>query len=64
MQRHVCPLKVKMEFFVKIVKDGESNGIFRTQRNIKMKLFAEKVNSFRPFSIFVKSAILDVLNTF
>ena len=30
----------------------------------KMELFAEKVNGFQPFIIFVKSAILDVLNTF
>ena len=51
-------------FLVKIVKDCESRGIFRTQQNIKMELFAEKVNGFQPFIIFVKSAILDVLNTF
>ena len=53
-----------MQFLVKIVKDCESRGIFRTQQNIKMELFAEKVNGFQPFIIFVKSAILDVLNTF
>ena len=29
----------------------------------KMKLFVEKVNGFQPFVVFVKSAILDVLNT-
>ena len=29
-----------------------------------MELFVEKVNSFQSFIIFVKSAILDVLNTF
>ena len=52
-----------MQFLVKIVKDCESRGIFRTQQNIKMELFAEKVNGFQPFIIFVKSAILDVLNT-
>ena len=30
----------------------------------KMELFAEKVNGFQPFIIFVKNAILDVLNMF
>ena len=59
-------LKSKMQFLVKI--DRESRGIFRTQQNIKMELFAEKVNSFWSFMfiIFVKSAILCskyVLNT-
>ena len=34
------------------------------QQNIKMELFAEKINGFQPFVIFVKSAILDVLNMF
>ena len=29
-----------------------------------MELLVEKVNGFQPFIIFVKSAILDVLNTF
>ena len=29
-----------------------------------MELFAENVNGFPPFLIFVKGAILDVLNTF
>ena len=53
-----------MQFLVNIVKDCESRGTFRTQQNIKMELFAEKVNGFQPFIIFVKSAILDVLNTF
>ena len=53
-----------MQFLVKIVKDCESRGTFRTQQNIKMGLFAEEVNGFEPFIIFVKSAILDVLNTF
>ena len=53
-----------MQFLVKIVKDCESRGIFRTQQNIKMELFAEKVNGFQLFIIFVKIAILDVLNTF
>ena len=48
-----------MQLLVKIVKDCESKGIFRTQQNIKMELFAEKVNSFQPFIIFVKSTILD-----
>ena len=53
-----------MQFLVKIVQDCESRGIFRTQQNIKMELFAEKDNGFQPFIIFVKGAILDVLNTF
>ena len=30
----------------------------------KMELFAEKVNGFQPFTIFVKSAIFDVLKMF
>ena len=42
-----------MQFLMKIVKDCES----------KMEIFAEKVNGFKPFIIFVKSAILDALNT-
>ena len=54
----------KMPFLVKIVKDCISKGIFRTQQNIKMELFAEKVNGFQQFTIFVKSVILDVQNTF
>ena len=33
-------------------------------QNIKMELFAEKVNGFQSFVIFVESAILDVLNMF
>ena len=53
-----------MQFLVKIVQDCESRGIFRTLQNIKTELFAEKVNGFQPFIIFVKSAILDVLNMF
>ena len=49
---------------MKIVKNCESRGIFRTQQNIKMELSVEKVNGFQPFIIFVKSAILEyVLNT-
>ena len=50
--------KSEMQFLVKMVKD------FRTQQNIKMELFAQNVNGLQPFIIFVKSAILDVLNTF
>ena len=53
-----------MQFLVKIVKDCESSGIFRTQQNIKIELFAENVNSFQLFILFVKSTILDVLNMF
>ena len=53
-----------MQFLVKIVKDCESRSIFRTRQNIKMELFAEKFNGFPQFIIFVKNAILDVLNTF
>ena len=53
-----------MQFLVKIVKDCESRDTFRTQQNIKMELFVEKVKGFKPFIIFVKSAILDVLKTF
>ena len=52
-----------MQLLVKTVKDYESRGIFRTQQNIKTELFVE-VNGFQSFIIFVKSAILDVLNTF
>ena len=52
-----------MQFLVKIVKHCESRGIYRTQQNIKMELFAENVDGFQPFIIFVKSAFLDVLNT-
>ena len=33
-----------MQLLVKIVKDCESRGIFRTQQSIKMELFVEKVN--------------------
>ena len=50
-----------MQFLVKIVKDCKSRG---PNKISKMELFAEKVNGFQPFIIFVKSAILDVLNTF
>ena len=53
-----------MQLLVKIVKHWESWAIFRTQQNIKMELFAEKVNGFQPFIVFVKSAILNVLNVF
>ena len=53
-----------MQFLVKIVKDCESRGISRTKQNIKVELFAEKFYSFQPFIIFLKGAILDVLNTF
>ena len=53
-----------MQFLVKIAKHCESWVIFKTQQNIKMELFAEKVNCFQPFIIFVKSAILNVLNVF
>ena len=48
---------------MKIVKDGESRGISRPSRISRMELFAEKVYGFKPFIIFEKSSILDVLNT-
>ena len=53
-----------MQFLVKTVKDCESRGVFRTQQNIKIEIFVEKVNGFQSFIIFVKSATFDVLNMF
>ena len=53
-----------MQFLVKIVKDCETRGIFRTQQILRWSFFAENVNRFQPFIIFLKSAILDVLNMF
>ena len=50
-----------MLFLMKIVKDCESRG---SNKISTMELFAEKINSFQPFIIFVKNAILDVPNTF
>ena len=53
-----------MQFLVKIVKTVNQEAFSGPTRISKMELFAEKVNGFQPFVIFVKSFILDVLNTF
>ena len=37
----------KMQFLMKIVKDCESRSICRTQQNIKIWLFVQKVNGFQ-----------------
>ena len=65
MQRHICPLKdLRCSFWWKKFKTVNPEAFSRPNRISKIELFKEKVNSFQPFIIFVKSSILDVLNMF
>ena len=58
MQRHIFPLKdLRWHFMIPETFSGPN-------KVSKMELFAEKVTGFQSFIIFVKSAILDVLNMF
>ena len=53
-----------MQFLVKIVKTVDPEAFSGPNRISKMDFYAEEVNGFQSFIIFVKGSLLDLLNTF